>query len=111
WIDRTQTPRRNTTHHVAIDFPPPALPERNRTQIGDRSRDRTPASACPPRQAGSPGPGPPCGAAPGPAVMGAGGGGGRGTGWQFLSAEPLGRSDDVRRNRAHRFATVADRVF
>jgi len=45
WIDRTQTPRRNTTHHVAIDFPPPALPERNRTQIGDRSRDPTPACA------------------------------------------------------------------
>jgi hypothetical protein len=44
WIDPTQTPRRNTTQHVAIDFPP-ALPERNRTQIGDRSRDPTPACA------------------------------------------------------------------
>jgi Domain of unknown function (DUF222)/HNH endonuclease len=46
WIDQTQTPRRNTTHHIAIRFPPPPVPpKRNGTQIADPPRDRAPAYA------------------------------------------------------------------
>src|SRR6478609_9573083 len=47
----------------------------------------------------------------GPSVMALPVGYGPGTGWQFLLAEALGRSDDVRRNCAQRFAPVADRVL
>jgi HNH endonuclease len=45
-IDPTRTPRRNTTHHIAIRFPPPSVPpKRNGTQIADPPRDRAPAYA------------------------------------------------------------------
>jgi uncharacterized protein DUF222/HNH endonuclease len=39
WIDPSRAPRRNTTHHVPIVFPSPALPERNRIQTCDLPLD------------------------------------------------------------------------
>ena len=45
WIDLTRTPAANTTHHVAIRFPPPAQPEWKGTTTGDPPRDLAPAYA------------------------------------------------------------------
>jgi Domain of unknown function (DUF222)/HNH endonuclease len=45
WIDPTRTPRRNTTHHIAIRFPPPVQPEWKGTTTGDPPRDLAPAYA------------------------------------------------------------------